>query len=119
MWTDMNSSQYMFLLIMRCSFAFASIFNNKKNNLIQQQEFYDSVKDDYRLKNFYCLYSLVELIYDDFLKSSSNKAINNESNINNKEISQELSNNINSLHLISSLNSLKKLFKIDEYFELE
>lgn len=100
-----KTSQFFFLLIMRCAYALNSIFKN--SSVLTQMDqakfkFYDSMRNDYRLKNFYCLYMLADVIYEEFQKESA-----------------EVDRTLMSTHLFSSLSSLRTMFKVDEYFELE
>ena len=106
---DLNTekSRFMFLSIMKCSLTLNSLFKNQQLES-HKVAFYDSIRDDYRLKNFYCLYSLAECVYDDFLKANSANTADSDADIRGQY-----------RHLQTSLNSLKRNFKIDEYFQLE
>ena len=109
---DLNerTNRYMFLLIMRCCNALVSVFNNQFDKQIDDKKlkFYESIKEDYRLKNFYCLYSLADSNYEDYLSKNMSK-------------SQLSSGSTSMNHLYSSFNSLRDLFKsyMDDYFHLE
>ena len=107
---DLNSekSRFMFLSIMKCSFTLNSLFKNKQLEP-HKLAFYDSIRDDYRLKNFYCLYSFAEVVYDDFVKANTANAA--------ESADDDIKGQCN--HLQTTLNWLKKNFKIDEYFQLE
>lgn len=116
---DLNekTNRYLFILIMRCCNALISVFNRTHHSCSSSSEtsldekkakFYESIRDDYRLKNFYCLYTLVDLNYDEFLSKSKSLA-------QLKTSKHELN------HMYSSLNSLRNLFKtyMDDYFDLD
>jgi len=93
-----KTSQFIFLLIVRCAHALSSFFNtNKLSQGIDQSKlkFYQSIQADYRLKNFFCLYMLTDLIYEELASKSKNN------------------------HLFTSINSLRCITKVDDYFDLE
>lgn len=105
-------------MIVRCSFALNTILKNQFLPFDPQMEdtrmkFFESVREDYRLKNFYCLYMLVDLIYEEFIKESMSLAQVEDSS--NYVISKKSSAN----HLLSTVNHIKNVFKVDEYFDLE
>lgn len=77
----------------------------------QKLKFLKSIKDDYRLKNFFCLYSLAESNFDDFLASIKMNGSFSSSNEFNKSNSFD--------HLNTCLSSFKNSFKfyIDELIQ--
>jgi len=89
----------MFLLIIRCAHALSYFLNNNKRQAEGEDQlklkFYDSIRADYRLKNFFCLYMLADLIYEEFAFKSKNN------------------------HLFTSINSLRCITKVDDYFDLD
>lgn len=131
-----NSGQLMYLLILISFNAFIALFNSDKYNksspgivkdqldseLIKKQleykdkklSYLDSIRNDYRLKNFFCLYKFAELNYDESGLGRENEDEKMETNLS------LTSDTIRVLdHLKYSLDSLKSLFKmyIDDYFD--
>ncbi len=120
---DMNekTNRLTFLLIMRCCNSLVNLFDKegsvqekiKEDNRQfegQKIRFYRSIKDDYRLKNLYCLYSLAEKSYENYiLKNFSQTTI------------EETPKASSSSNMFKSLNSIRPLFKtyMDEYFDLD
>lgn len=114
------------LLVVSCFNAFITLFNSDKivvplgenintgedseliriySNLKKKKiNHFESIKNDYRLINFFCLYKLAELNFDEACSKKSE----------NSETEDDLFG-----HFSSSLNSLKTSFKAysDECFE--
>ena len=123
---DLNkkTNRFMFLLIMRCCNSLVNLFDKKESATLEKSKeenrqfeeqkirFYKSIKDDYRLKNFYCLFSLADKSYEHFiLKNFSQTTIDDKSSKASTATSS----------LLKSLNSLRSLFKVylDDYFDLD
>jgi hypothetical protein len=126
-----KTNRFMFLLIIRCFNALVNLFtfetkNNKQDidntsahaadTDEQRIKFYKSIKDDYRLKNFCCLYSLTDMQYEYFIKKNLTKM----SLITPDDYKQNASR-YEPNYLYSSLESLRHLFnsQIDKYFDLD
>lgn len=123
-----KSNRFMYLLIMRYSHAFMSLFNNvnlsnkKEENEFAKQKLklFESIKDDYRLKNFFCLFKLADSNYEDYiellkLKSETKEGACGVGDLDAPDTTKTGLFN----HLFTSLNTQKNLFKsyIENYFE--
>ncbi len=65
------TNRFMYLLIVKSCNIFLTLLNNRSAK-DTRQKFYKSMRDDYRLRNFFCLYSLIESDLDDAEASSAN-----------------------------------------------
>jgi hypothetical protein len=131
-----KTNRFMFLLIIRCFNALVNLFtfemkDNKQDidttstaaaaanttaDIDEQRiKFYKSIKDDYRLKNFSCLYSLADMQYEYFVKKNLTKM-----SLTPDDYKQNASR-YEPNYLYSSLESLRHLVnsQIDKYFDLD
>ena len=65
-----ESNKFTYLLIMRFIHAFLTLFNQKS----KKDPLTSSILADYRLKNFFCLFKLADLSYEEFFEYSKLKA---------------------------------------------
>jgi hypothetical protein len=123
-----KSNRFMYLLVMRYSHAFMSLFNDINSSTKKEQDefgkqklkLFESIEDDYRLKNFFCLFKLADSNYEDYIELLKLKSENKEGACGLGDL-DTLDTTKTGLfnHLFTSLNTQKNLFKsyIENYFE--
>ena len=84
-----ESNKFTYLLLTRFIHVFLTLFN-KRNRKDRSTA---SILDDYRLKNFFCLFKLADLSFDEFFEyskfkaaSSVSKAVENKNENDNDEV---------------------------------
>ena len=119
--TNVDNNQFIFSLIIRCCNSLVTLFEwvSGKNGQVDplRMKFFETFRDDYRLKNFYCLFQLAELNYDELLAKAKHLNDAEKNNLNSSSMSEPS----HTYHLLPSLNSLRSLFKnhVDDYFSLD
>jgi hypothetical protein len=112
-----ESDKFAYLLIMQFMHLFLTLFNNKSKEKSKK----DSILDDYRLKNFFCLFKLADLSYEEFFEYS--KLTNNTHEHlfgfdldEDKQCDTQQTGLFN--HLFTSLDAQRSLLKtyIENYF---
>jgi hypothetical protein len=65
-----ESNKFTYLILMRFVHVFLTLFNERNKKEPQMA----SILDDYRLKNFFCLFKLADLSFEEFFDYSKFKA---------------------------------------------
>ena len=134
-YTNKESNKFTYLLAMRCIHVFLTLINkrNKKDMITDSAS---TILDDYRLKNFFCLFKLADFSYDEYFEIAKLNALTripaNASYDENKLLSHYYGFNLDDdknwqtntnktgifNHLFASLDAQRSLLKnyIDNYF---